>query len=206
LQKIEERDSSILAAVSKPVKRVLGFPDDIAFMQTEVRGAFSKLTGSVQTQVTKVLLEAQRERGKLGELKDLLVSIAIAALRDSKILEKERLKEKSYWKWILRSHREKISDFDVRVEMCASFYRYTEEALNVVELTHTKLQELMGQLTVFRDGLQNVGLSLEHGGEVSPQLSINMLKTSVERLEETRKSTKLLKGERMRRLEATYKT
>ena len=99
-----------------------------------------------------------------------------------------------------------MSNFDAKMEMCASFYRHTEEALTVVELTQLKLQQLMGQVTVFRDGLEDVGLLLGDGDKFSPQLSIDMLKASVRSLEETRKSTKLLKGERMRRLEASFKT
>lgn len=198
LRTIEAHDSSML---NRLVSKIVGLPEGAMFTQVEVREAFFGLTEKVQVQVTKVLVEAQKQRGILVELKAVLDSIALAALGDSEVLRKEKLSQKSYWKWLLRSYRDKMSDFDAKMGMCAAFYSHTEKALTVVSTTQLKMQQMRGELLVFRDGLQDAPLMLEGGKTVSPQLYIDILKVSVENLKATKESTKLLKGDRMRKLE-----
>lgn len=201
LRTIEARDSSMLAPVNRLISKIVGLPEGAMSTQVEVREAFFGLTEKVQAQVTKVLVEAQKQRGILVELKSVLDSIALAALGDSEVLRKEKLGQKSYWKWLLRSYRDKMSDFDAKMGMCAAFYSHTEKALTVVSTTQLKMQQMRGELLVFRDGLQDAPLMLEGGKTVSPQLYIDILKVSVENLKATKESTKLLKGDRMRKLE-----
>jgi hypothetical protein len=202
LQTIEDRDSSPLAPINNAISWVFGHPEGMLKNQMEVREAFFGMTGKVEEQVTKVLFQAQKQRGILTELKDVLDSIALAALGDHEVLRKDQLSKKSYWKWVLRSHRTEMKDFDAKMEMCAAFYAHTEQALTVVSTTLIKLQQMKGELVVFRDGLQDASLMLEGGKMVSLRLYIDVLKAGVTNLEATRKSTKLLKGKKMREIEA----
>ena len=201
LQTLESRESSPLAPINNLVGRIFGQPEGVLATQGEVREAFFGLTGKVEEQVTKVLFQAQKQRGVLIELKDVLDSIALAALGDHEVLRKDQLGKKSYWKWVLRSHRDEMKDFEAKMEMCASFYAHTEQALTVVSTTLIKLQQMKGELLVFRDGLQDASLMLEGGKMVSLRLYIDVLKAGVNNLEATRKSTKLLKGKNMREIE-----
>lgn len=201
LETIEARESSPLAPINNIISRVFGQPEGVFATQGEVSQAFFGLTGKVEEQVTKVLFNAQRQHGILTELKNVLDSIALAALGDQEVLKQEKLGQKAYWKWVLRSHREKMKDFDAKMEMCANFYAHTEQAITVVSTTLIKLQQMRGELLVFRDGLQDTSLMLEGGKMVSLRLYIDVLKVGVSNLEETRKSTKLLKSKKIKEIE-----
>ena len=201
LQKIEERDASLMAPINNLVNKVFGASLGHMTTENEVRQAFFGLTNQVQEQASKVVVEAQRQRGALVELKAILDSIAIAALGDKELLRREKMSKTSYWKWILRDYRNQMSEFDAKMEMCAHFYKHTEQAITVISTTQLKLQQMRGQLIVFRDGLSDAPLMLESGKAVSLRLYIDTLKAGVANLEATRDSTRLLKAEKMRELE-----
>ena len=205
LQRIEERDGSLMAPINNLVNKVFGTALGLLTTKGEVREAFFGLTEQVQVQVAKVVVEAQRYRGNLVELKAVLDNIAIAALGDASLLRREKLSQQSYWRWILREHRDKMAEFDSKMEMCAAFYRHTEQALTVISTTQIKMQQMRGQLIVFRDGLADAPLMIESGKTVSLRLYIDTLKAGLNNLEATRKSTKLLKAEKMRQLEESMK-
>lgn len=134
-------------------------------------------------------------------MKTVLDNIALAVLGDQETLRREKMSQKSYWKWILRSYRGTMSDFDTKMEMCAAFYAHTQKAVTVVATTQLKLQQMRGELVVYRDALQEAPLELRSGKTVSLQLYLNILKEGVNNLEATRKATKLLKREKVARLE-----
>jgi hypothetical protein len=163
------------------------------------------LTDKFQADITKVLAQAQKQRGILVEMKGLLDNIALIALGDQETLQRVKMSQKSYCKWILRSYRNKMVDFDEKMEMCAAFYASTEQALKVITTTQLKMQQMRGELIIFRDALQEVPLQLENGKSVSLQLYLDILKAGVNNLEKTKRATKLLKQEKMKRLEATLR-
>jgi hypothetical protein len=96
--------------------------------------------------------------------------------------------QKLYWKWILRSYRNKMVDFDKRMEMCAAFSANTEQALKVITTTQLKMQQIRGELIIFWDALQEAPLQLGNGKSVSLQLYFDILKAGVNNLEENKKS------------------
>jgi hypothetical protein len=155
----------------------------------------------VGTQVTKVVVEAQRHHGQLNELKAILDSIALAALGDKEVLRKEKLSQSSYWRWILRSHRDKMSDFDAKMEMCAHFYDHTEKALLVLSTTQIKIKQMKSQLKALRDGLNDAPLMLDHGMPAPLRLYIDALKGGVESLEATKQATRRVKAEKMSQID-----
>jgi hypothetical protein len=155
MRRIEAWDSSTLASINKLIIKIVGLPADVLYTQVEVREALSGLTGKVQVQVIKVLSEAQNVREILGKVKDVLDSIALAALGDSEVLRKEKVSQISYWQWILQSYRDKMADFDAKIEMFSAFCINTEKAITVVSTTtQLKMQQIKAELRVFRKGLQ----------------------------------------------------
>lgn len=201
LHRVEERDASLMAPINNLVNKVFGVSIGGMKSEAEVRQAFFGLTNQVQEQASKVILEAQRQRGDLIELKAILDSIAIAVLGDKHLLRQEKMSKKVYWKWILREYRNQMSDFDAKMEMCAEFYKHTQQAITVISTTQLKLQQMRGQLIVFRDGLQDGPLMLDGGKTVPLRLYIDTLKAGIDNLETTRTATRQLKADKMRELE-----
>jgi hypothetical protein len=76
----------MLASIKKLIIKMVGLPAGVLYTHVEVREALSGLAGNVQVQVIKVLSEAQNVREILGKVKDVLDSIAPAALGDSEVL------------------------------------------------------------------------------------------------------------------------
>ena len=150
-------------------------------------------------------MEAQRHHGQLNELKAILDSIALAALGDREILRKEKLSSASYWRWILRDYRDKMTDFNAKMEMCSHFYDHTEKALLVLSTTQIKMKQMKSQLKVLRDGLNDAPLMLDNGKQGSLRLYINALKGGVESLEATKKTTRRVKSEKMSRIDEAIK-
>ncbi|KAN0099192.1 hypothetical protein V8E51_012967 [Hyaloscypha variabilis] len=121
-------------------------------------------------------------------MKGLLDNIALVALGDQETLQRGKVSQKLYWKWILRSYRNKMVDFDERMEMCATFSANTEQALKVITTTQLKMQQIRGELIIFWDALQDAPLQLGNGKSVSLQLYFDILKAGVNNLEENKKS------------------
>ena len=142
----------------------------------------------VQVDITKILAQAQKQRGALVDMKGLLDNIALVALGDQETLQRVKMSQKSYWKWILRSYRNKMVDFDEKMGMCAAFYANTEQALKVITTTQLKMQQIRGELIIFWDALQEAPLQLGNGKPVSLQLYFDILKAGVNNLEENKKS------------------
>ena len=208
LRGIEQRDSSFrayFAPINKIVNQVFHLPRPFFSTEAEVREAFFGLTGKVQEDIIKVLAQSQMQRGVLVEMQGILDNIALIALGDRGKLQKGKMSQKSYWKWILRSYKHKMMDFDDKMEMSAAFYANTEQALKVIATTQLKMQQIRGELIVFRDALQEAPLQLENGKSVSLQLYIDILKAGVSNLEKTSKATKLLKQDKMKRLEVSLR-
>jgi len=201
LQRIEARESSLMTPLNNMINRVFGASLGFPTTEEEVRGEFFGLTEKVKTQVTKVVIEAQRHHGELNELKAILDSIALAALEDREILQKEKLNQTSYWRWILRAYRDKMSDFDAKMEMCAYFYDHTEKALLVLSTTQIKIKQIKSQLKALRDGLNDAPLMLDNGKPASLRLYIDALKGGVESLEATKKANRRVKAEKMSRID-----
>ncbi|MCJ1396632.1 hypothetical protein MMC18_009523 [Xylographa bjoerkii] len=139
------------------------------------------------------------------EAEAVLNKIADAALEDSEKLQTEKLTEESYWKWIFRSHRKKVPAFDARMQMCAIYYAHTEKALTVISMTQSKVEEISAELLVFREQLEGAPMMLEGCKAGLLQLYIDILNAETERLEKSRRSSELIKEERMRKLEESVK-
>jgi hypothetical protein len=199
---IEERRSSMLAPLRDYVAAKFNFPANSLSTETEVRQALIGLTDGVQNKMSQVLVNMRRDSDTLRQLQDVLDNIAITVLGDKTKLQREKLKHKSYWKWLLRSYRDQMSDFDTKMEICAAFYAHVEQAFQVVSTTKFKMQQIRSELILFRDRLQEAPLHLQHNRKGSLQMYIKTLNTGVEALEASKKSTKLLKAERIRKLEA----
>ena len=123
---IEQRETSVFMQVYKIVNDVFGLPILFFSTEAEVREAFFGLTGKVQADITKVLAQSPKQRGTLVDLKGILDNIALIAVGDRGKLQKEKMSQKSYRKWILRSYKDKMLDFDDKMEICAAFYANTE--------------------------------------------------------------------------------
>lgn len=155
------------------------------------------MTAQTQKQLESVLMDARSQRESLRKLKVVLDNIAITVLGDNAKLDKEKMKHASYWKWIFKSHKNKMTDFDTKMELCASFYRETRQALGIVGATQLKLQRMQGELGQMRKNLQDAPVLLIGDG-VPLQLYIQMLNSGVERLEAMRSATKMVKDEKVK--------
>lgn len=107
-------------------------------------------------------------------LKDTLDEIAMGFKGYHHELDKEKLGEASEWKMLLKSHRNKMKDFDDNMKLCVSFYRYALHAGNVITITNFKLLAISGQLVGFRDQQQLAPVLLEHGESL--ELTISTLR------------------------------
>jgi hypothetical protein len=205
LGQIEERHSSLTGQFKDFISSGLGFPIDSHNREAELKQTVLSLTANVYTKLDKVVIEMRIHAETLRLLKGVLDNIAITVIGDREKLQREKLKEKSYWRWIFRAYREKMADFDAKMEICAGFYAHAEQAYQVVTVTGFKMQQMRGELALFRDKLQEAPLYLESQGKGSLELFIGMLNNQVETLEATKKRTKRIKAEKIHRLEEKLK-
>ena len=204
LAQIEKRDSSILAIATQLIGQTFGLslltPHST---EIDVRNAFFGLTEKIQGQVSKALFSVQAQLALLDDLRTVLDDIAFAAKGDGVILQREKLSQSSYWKWLFASYRDTMRDFDARMDMCARFYAHTEQAVEVINLTRDKMVGMKEGLRVFREGLEEAGWRLEGGGEVPLGLYLGALRDSVVHLERARGEAKVRRLEKVTRLQAS---
>ena len=207
LTQIDERASSPFAPIRELAARYLPQTTghERATSEAEIRTAMVQLTDRVQERLGVVLFDMRKHGDTLRRLQDVLDNIAITALGDRAKLQRTRLKEMSYWQWILKSYRDKMMDFDQKMAICAAFYEHVEQASQVVTVTRFKMGQMRSQLVHFRDVLQEAPLYLEGGQKGALQLYIKMLDSGVATLEATKKSTKVEKADKVKKLEVKLK-
>ena len=198
LEQIDDRPSSPL----DPIKNFLGRIGLITpTTEEEVRQVFVGMTDAVENRMNRVLTGMRIPDETLLQLRDVLENIAIFAVGDKAKLQREKLNQHSYWKFIFRSYRNKLSDFDTRMEICASFLDHVEKTYTVVSNTKFKMQQLRAEMIQFQDGIRGAPLALQGGSKNSLQPYINMLKSGVKSLEDGKYWAESLKEKKVEEMQ-----
>jgi hypothetical protein len=161
------------------------------------------MSDQVSEKVVLALLQAQRVRGNLIEMKATMESLAMIYLEDKEKLDNRRLSEKSFWRGILKPHRDKMANFERTVDMCARFYNMTEYTIEKNRMVELKMISIRSQLKAFQDNLALSNLWLESDMPLAPYLQ--MLSGSVKTLEISDREAKKQKAEVMKRIDATIR-
>jgi hypothetical protein len=199
LTRIQSKRSSSLAPVKNLLRKVTGKPSSATLLEVDVKKTFLEMTDQVSERVVSALLQAQRVRGGLIEIKATMEAFAMIYLKDGKTLDTRRMNERSYWRWILRSHRDKMTDFDKTVSMCAKFYNITSTTVDRNRMVEVKLGSIKSELKAFQDKLSMSRLWLEKDLPLEP--FIRMLSDSVKSLEISDMAATKQKVEVMRRID-----
>ncbi|KAF3908974.1 hypothetical protein ABW20_dc0105471 [Dactylellina cionopaga] len=200
LQTIGDRDPVMEPMYSLAIK--MGVSIKHRTTEADVEAAFLTYTDRLQKQARDVLFEYQKLRENLTRLKKKLKEIAYGFKTEGVILEEKKFGESSYWKWILESHRNKMKDFDNKMELCAKFYRYSIEADEVIRFTIHRLQGIRGRIKALRNELETVPLQVQ-SGPGSLKLTIDAIKASVTFLENSKMVANANRRQQMEAFEAS---
>ncbi|MCJ1397637.1 hypothetical protein MMC11_000833 [Xylographa trunciseda] len=196
LGKIQARNSSTPFPFNTLVGFFMSSPDE-----AEVRAVLSKMAKWERLDIDKLHPVTEVEHKALTNLKDALIKIAEVAFRGSEKVEIEKLTEESYWKWIFRSHKDKVPAFDARMQMCAKYYMQTERALTAISLVQSKIIQISAELLVFQSWLKRTPAILMGDKTSSLQLYRSILKAWTRRLTKSRDASRLLRDERERKFD-----
>ena len=175
-------------------------PNSVALLEVDVKKTFLEMTDQVSEQVVSALVQAQRVRRKLSEMKAIMETFAMIYLVDKNKLKNSRLSEESFWRWILRLHRGKMANFDKTVSMCAKFYETTEYTIEKNKMVELKMANIRSQLKAFQDNLSLSHLWLRRDMPLQPYLQ--MLSASIKTLESSDRAAKKQKAKTTRRIDA----
>lgn len=196
---IQAKRSSLLAPVKDLLRKATGQPTSVALLEADVKKTFLDMTEQVSERVISALLQAQKVRGNLVEIKATMETFAMIYLKDGQKLDRHRLSERSFWRWILQSHRDKMANFEKTVSMCAKFYSMTENTIEKNKMVEVKMGDIRSQLKAFQDELSMASLWLRRDMPLQPYLQ--MLSGTVKTLENSDKAAKKQKAKVMKRID-----
>lgn len=194
LARIQERRLSLTGTIHHAILSILNPRSSLFASEQQVHEVFLESNAKLITSTANVITKYTTVRGHLNALKDTLTLIAMGFKEDEYDLQKEKLGEASYWKIILKSHRHKMKDFDMRMELCASFYNYALKASQVITATNYKLLDVRYQLLQFKSQLSAAPEAIERG---DLEATIEKLNTSISDLQESKRESKKMQKARI---------
>lgn len=203
LIRIQDKQSSIFAPVKSLFSSITFQPNSVALLEIDVKNTFLDMTDQVSEQVVSALLQAQRVRGSLIEMKATMETFAMIYLEDGQKLDNRRLSEQAFWRRILKPHRDKMANFEKTVSMCAKFYNLTEYTIEKNRMVELKMISIRSQLKAFQDNISLSRLWLQREMPLQPYLQ--MLSASVKTLETSDRAAKKQKVEVMKRIDAAIR-
>jgi hypothetical protein len=196
LEQIHSQKSSPMAPL-----RVLaikaGFPLTQLSDEQAMQETFYGYTNRLQKDAGAVIFQYQKTRGYIVKFRDLLDTLALAFAEEGVILDKKKLNDAAYWKWLLRSHRRKMKGYNEMMELCAKFYRHLMDGQKVIELTLFNMQEMRGRVHGLRDELAKAPLQLQGEANPSLRLTIDAIKSAAAYLVNSRTISQKLREQRM---------
>ena len=90
----------------------------------------------------------------LSNFQNLLTELALNAEFDREDFSEEKLRHAAFWKRIFRSHRDKMRNFDKKMELCALMYMRMKAAQRVLGVTKNKVMEVRAGFSVFRNDIK----------------------------------------------------
>jgi len=196
LEKIDGQKSSPLTPL-RILATMVGFPLTRLPNEQTMQETFYGYTDRLQKHADAVIRQFQQTGEDIVKFRDLLVTLALAFKEEDVVLETEKLHEAAYWKWLLRSHRQKLKGYDEKMELCAKFYRHLMDGGKIVEITLYKMQEMRGRVRGLRDELTKAPLQLQGEANPSLRLTINTIKSATAYLEDSRTISHKRRKERM---------
>jgi len=198
---IQDKKSDFFAPAIDLLCKATGCLTSAAHLEVDVKKTFLDMTEQVSQQVSLALLQAQRVRGYLVDMKAAMETLAMIYLKDEKKLklDKRLLSEESFWRRILGSHSDEMANFEKTISMCATFYNLTEYTLEKNRMVEVKMGGIRSQLKAFQDNLSLSPLWLRKDMPLQPYLQ--MLSDSVRTLEVSDRAAKEKKVEVMKRID-----
>jgi hypothetical protein len=166
-------------------------------VEDRIRQLFIDMIDVIKRQLGKALDQLIDTHKDIHKMQVVLRDVAYHALHGNKKPDADKLKEVSTWKWIFQGYRNKMSAYDDQMKTAASCYSHSEQAMMVLSSVITHLRILNANLKRFRNTLQNA--SAINGGRlggVPLELYIDMLRSSIDSLGESRRLTKKVKNEK----------
>lgn len=147
----------------------------------DVEAAFVQYNNMLQDQAGSVLIYLHESYETLNKLKILVESIATAFLQAG---NHQRLDKPSYWKWILRSHRSTMRDFDRQTIRCANFYGDLLQAIRIVNITVNQVTGVQANFQAPEDELDLANRTMTSGWDTwSIEMTVARLDASISYLD-----------------------
>ena len=196
-------EKSSLTAPLKALGSKFGITSSTSSNEETIQKIFHGYTERLYEDADDVVMQYLKTRGHIVKFRDLLKTLALDFKQEEDILDTKRLDDASYWKWILRSHRQKMKGYDKNMELCARFYKHLMEGEKVIAVTHFKMQEMRGRVRALRDELRKAPLMLH--GETKPalKLTIDMIRSAAAYLDHSRTISHMQQKKRIRDFEKT---
>lgn len=162
------------------------------FTESALLNQYMTHTSLIETEIQKLILEAQALLGVLGNLEDRLDVIHGISARDGMHALQTRDELLSELWTFVGGNRHKLSKTNRQLDLLRQVGRYRKSAWNHVSATIVKLQAIGSGLEDLRE---RVGSVENVAGQVPLSVHIENVKRGVERLEEKRDEQKRVEGE-----------